>query len=205
LGYRASVALGTGLIFAGTAALLTLGPSSRPWHAVPPMAVLGLGMGFSVTGFIIAVQNAVGWGQRGLATATAQFFRQIGGAVGVALFGAVLNSQLLHTLSTLGLGGAIAGGETQSLVNALVSPEARAGMTPAAYSRLQVGLAGGLHDVFGIATVLAGLAFVVAWLFPSGAAAARIAGQAARSVQTVEAVEAGAGGRRGESVKGPPE
>jgi EmrB/QacA subfamily drug resistance transporter len=171
LGYRASVTLGTTLVLVGTVLLLvTLTPSSPQWHFIPPMAILGLGMGFSVTGFVIAVQNAVGWGQRGLATATAQFCRSIGGAVGVALLGAVLNSRVRTTLAHLGVDAVSLRGASHSPANALLNPEARATMPPETFHALQLGLAGALHAVFWIAAVTAALALVTAWFFPGGTA-----------------------------------
>ena len=56
--------------------------------------VIGFGMGFTTSAMIISVQNAVEWRFRGVATATTQFFRTIGGAISVAIMGAILNSQL---------------------------------------------------------------------------------------------------------------
>jgi EmrB/QacA subfamily drug resistance transporter len=156
IGYRASVMLGTALVFSGTLLLLRLGPDSPLWRSMPPMALLGLGMGFSVTGFVIAVQNAVGWSQRGLATATAQFCRSIGGAVGV-------------TLAHLSVSAAV-GGATHSAANALLNPSVRASMAPETFHGLQLGLAAALHSVFSIASVTAGLALIVSWFFPGGSA-----------------------------------
>jgi hypothetical protein len=168
LGYRASVTLGTILVFGGALALLSLRSSSPQWQALPPMGVIGLGMGFSVTAFVIAVQHAVGWEQRGLATGTAQFARSIGGSVGVALFGAVLNSRVHHSLATLDLLGAGRSGEARSAVDALMDPAARAGIAPEILGRIQLGLADALHSVFALAAGAAALAIVVAWFFPAG-------------------------------------
>jgi predicted MFS family arabinose efflux permease len=173
LGYRAAVALGTTLAFAGALALLVLHPAAPRWYAVPPMAVLGLGMGFSITSFIIAVQNAVGWHQRGLATGTAQFARSIGGTFGVALLGTVLNTHVQQILSGLGPVGHAAPGPRRSAVDLLLDPTTRAGLTPELHRHLQLGLDGGLHAVFALAAGAAGLASAVACLFPSGRVVAR--------------------------------
>jgi hypothetical protein len=50
--------------------------------------------------FVVVVQNAVPRGTMGIATASAMFSRQVGGAIGVTAMGAIL---------TIGLGGASAG------------------------------------------------------------------------------------------------
>jgi MFS family permease len=56
--------------------------------------VIGLGMGFSAAPTLIAAQSAVGWQQRGVVTGTNMFFRSAGSAVGVAVFGAIVNATL---------------------------------------------------------------------------------------------------------------
>ena len=51
-------------------------------------------MGLSMLTLLIAVQSAVPRDQLGIATSSTQFFRSIGGIVGVAVMGSVLSSQL---------------------------------------------------------------------------------------------------------------
>jgi hypothetical protein len=59
--------------------------------------ILGIGLGPTMSLFNIAVQNAIDHSQVGVATSSTQFFRAIGGTVGVAVFGAVLT----HSLATM--------------------------------------------------------------------------------------------------------
>lgn len=65
------------------------------------MAVLGLGIGLTFQVLILAVQNSVPRRDMGAATSAATFFRIMGGAVGVAVFGAILNNRLSATLPDL--------------------------------------------------------------------------------------------------------
>jgi hypothetical protein len=58
------------------------------------MLLLGFGLGPSMSTFNIAIQNAVPRSQMGVSTSATQFFRQIGGTVGVAVFGAILTHNL---------------------------------------------------------------------------------------------------------------
>jgi hypothetical protein len=53
-------------------------------------AVIGAGMGTFTSPLLIVIQSSVDWGQRGAATALNQFSRTIGGAVGVAAMGVIL-------------------------------------------------------------------------------------------------------------------
>jgi hypothetical protein len=58
------------------------------------LTTLGLGIGVSFPNLTTAIQNAVDRADLGAATATAAFFRSLGGAVGVALSGAILTARL---------------------------------------------------------------------------------------------------------------
>ncbi|MEW6745442.1 MAG: MDR family MFS transporter [Planctomycetota bacterium] len=61
---------------------------------VPLMFVIGIGFGMSFTTFLVSVQEEVGTEKRGEATSAVQFFRQIGGALGVAILELVFVSRL---------------------------------------------------------------------------------------------------------------
>ena len=57
------------------------------------MLVLGLGIGPTMAGYTVVVQNAVPLARLGVATSTLTFLRQIGGSVGLAVAGTVFSSQ----------------------------------------------------------------------------------------------------------------
>lgn len=65
------------------------------------MVVLGLGMGVTMPIFNLAVQNAFEHSKIGVVTASVQVFRSIGGTVGVAVMGSVLNMGLSKRLTAL--------------------------------------------------------------------------------------------------------
>jgi EmrB/QacA subfamily drug resistance transporter len=87
---------GTGLMAVGLLLFELLGVGTPLWQAFIYMVVIGVGLGLSMQPLILAVQNAVATADLGAGTATATFFRSLGGALGVAGLGAVLSSQL-HT------------------------------------------------------------------------------------------------------------
>jgi len=64
------------------------------------MVLVGLGLGPTVSLFTLAAQNAVERQQIGVATSSGTFFQQMGGTIGVALFGAVLTATLSTQFST---------------------------------------------------------------------------------------------------------
>ena len=63
-------------------------------YVVVAVVVIGLGLGFSSTSYLVSVQNAVPWRRRGVATSSVVFFRTVGGSLGVAAMGALLNASL---------------------------------------------------------------------------------------------------------------
>ena len=61
--------------------------------------LFGAGLGFTMQTIVTAVQNSVERRDMGAATSSITFFRQMGGSIGAALFGAVLSSRLAHYLA----------------------------------------------------------------------------------------------------------
>src|SRR5699024_12062086 len=71
--------------------------SKRDWRSdvcSSDLFALGCGMGFCASPTVIAAQASVGWSKRGVVTGNNMFSRSIGSALGVAVFGAVVNGIL---------------------------------------------------------------------------------------------------------------
>jgi EmrB/QacA subfamily drug resistance transporter len=96
------------------------------------LVVMGLGIGLVMPNLTTAIQNAVQRDELGSATATAAFFRSLGGALGVALAGAMLASHL-HTPSVRlhVVGGLAQIARLTSLQRAAVHDAYRAGLAGA--------------------------------------------------------------------------
>jgi EmrB/QacA subfamily drug resistance transporter len=62
------------------------------------MAITGVGIGMSMQVLVLATQNSVDRADMGVATSGATFFRSMGGAIGVAMFGALLRHQNASTI-----------------------------------------------------------------------------------------------------------
>ena len=152
VGFRAVAVGGMLLIAVGTAALLLYRPGTPIWLMVVNTAIVGLGLGFASNATLIAAQNAVGWERRGVVTASVQFTRTMGGTLGIAALGALLNARLAPTLQ--------AGGAAD--VNALLDPAQRGNLSGDALAFIQRGLASSLNLVYLIIVVIAviGIAFV---------------------------------------------
>ena len=96
LGLRTTLLIGAALLPTGTLAFITLGPLSSPVLAGVGSLVMGLGMGFLTTSAIVIVQDSVGWNERGSATASNLFSRNLGSTLGATVLGGVLNAGLAH-------------------------------------------------------------------------------------------------------------
>jgi MFS family permease len=94
IGLRSTTLVGAAVVVLGCALLLLLGGSSSVLQVAATSFVIGLGMGFTAAPTLIAAQSAVGWQQRGVVTGTNMFFRSAGSAVGVAVFGAIVNARI---------------------------------------------------------------------------------------------------------------
>lgn len=69
--------------------------SLTPAAAMRDALLAGVGMGLTMVPMIIAVQSAVPRTELGIATSLTQFFRAVGGAIGLSVMGAVM-AQRLH-------------------------------------------------------------------------------------------------------------
>lgn len=96
--YKVVMLAGTAVAIAGFVLLARMDPSVTRWDVTWRMIVLGVGLGPSMPLLTLVVQNAAPMGKVGAATAVRQFFMQIGGAVGIAVFGVVLSGVLAAEL-----------------------------------------------------------------------------------------------------------
>ncbi|MEP7090966.1 MAG: MDR family MFS transporter [Nocardioidaceae bacterium] len=92
IGFRATGLLGVGLAVAGSLVLVVLDTGGSLWHVAVGCVLIGFGMGWIAAPALVVAQSSVAWGQRGVATATNMFARSFGSAVGVAVFGAMVNA-----------------------------------------------------------------------------------------------------------------
>ena len=92
LGFRATLSIGAVFALAGALILLSVDGGSSIYHLALACFVMGLGFGYVASPGVVAAQTAVSWSSRGVATSANMFSRSVGSAVGVAVFGAVVNS-----------------------------------------------------------------------------------------------------------------
>ncbi|MEE2638207.1 MAG: MDR family MFS transporter [Acidobacteriota bacterium] len=129
------------------------------------MVVLGLGVGMVLQVSLLALQNAVHYRDLGVATSSAQFFRSMGGAFGVAIFGAIMNERLLTELPARLPAETLAGvsGEITGLLN---SPAAIRALPPPVGSAISASLELAIQSVFFWAIPIMAVGFACACYLP---------------------------------------
>ncbi|MFE4453530.1 MFS transporter [Streptomyces sp. NPDC056796] len=95
---RVMITTGLLVVSASLFSLLTLDVDTSFLSIAWRLALLGLGMGFVITPMTATAVASVPWQKAGMAAAGNNAFRQVGGALGPAVLGALLTTRALDTL-----------------------------------------------------------------------------------------------------------
>jgi hypothetical protein len=116
-GLRRVLIAGGALVALGGVPFALLTPATSPYVAGLGSLVMGFGLGFFNTAAIVIVQDSVDWPERGAATASFVFARNLGSTLGAAALGGLLNWRLAsgHSGSLDAIQRALAGGASATL------------------------------------------------------------------------------------------
>src|SRR3989304_6050491 len=89
--YRLLGVAGLLIMAAGVFMLSRMDVHSTNFIATRNVVIMGIGLGMSLPLFMLAVQNTVSHRVMGVATSTMQFLRSVGGTMGVAIMGSMIN------------------------------------------------------------------------------------------------------------------
>ena len=147
--YKAIMVTGVVVMGGGLYLLTGLGADSTQTQLTLAMVVLGIGLGMAMQQYTLVVQNSVARADLGVATASTQFFRNVGSTVGIAVFGTVMTSGLAAAISSH-LPAEVAAQMPAGAVDAgsVLDPAAREGLPPVVATAVRQGLADQLHEVF---------------------------------------------------------
>jgi len=181
--YRRFVVVGLTLAVVGFALGTRMGPDTPVAFVVGAMFLLGLGLGPTNAMYLVAVQATAPPQLLGTATSAHQFFRQVGGTLGVALFGALMAQQAAATfrqdVAPLVADLPPAAIATVATPDLLTDPAAAAAAATAVRPRIgeaaygalleawRAGLGRGVTLVFRISGALATLAWFATWWAPA--------------------------------------
>src|SRR5919112_6770185 len=136
--YKVFPIAGLAITAAGMVWLTHITGDMSMWLFGAMIFVLGAGMGLVMQTIVLAVQNSVDPHEIGTATSSNNFFREIGAAVGVALFSTIFTSRLTDRLTEV-----FAGAPDAAAAGGAVDP-----LTPAGVAALPGPLQDGVVDAF---------------------------------------------------------
>jgi EmrB/QacA subfamily drug resistance transporter len=158
--YKIFPILGAAILIIALLMLSRLQVGTPYWQLALFELAFGAGLGMTMQTIVTAVQNAVEYRDLGTATSTTTFFRQMGGTIGAAVFGAILTNRLaVHLIEQVGPAAVAAQGNGAVNINNLQAIRALPG--PAKTSVLTA-FTHALNDVFLVGVPVVALAFVVA-------------------------------------------
>jgi EmrB/QacA subfamily drug resistance transporter len=170
--------------------LSTIGMNTPYWHLAIYMFVMGAGLGLSMQITVTAAQNSVPRQHMGTATSTMTFFRSMGGAIGTAVYGAVLTSRLQVHLKDI----------VPAAAQNMVEPLSKAANSVPVLHALKEpmkgwalnGLVSAMDDVFLVSLPFLAIALVIAIITPEQRLAGRTDGAPKPEGENLEASAAAA-------------
>jgi EmrB/QacA subfamily drug resistance transporter len=129
--YRTQGIVGLVIMIGGMFLLSRITADTTFWTLATFTVITGFGLGITLPLYTIAVQNAAPPNMLGVATASSTFFRSVGGAVGLAILGSVMNNRFASELITRippDVKSAVPPDQLAALTNpqALVNPQVQA-------------------------------------------------------------------------------
>jgi EmrB/QacA subfamily drug resistance transporter len=147
-GVRLMTVIGVAAVFVAFSLLPWLAVGSSRAVVFADMGLMGTGLGLALLSLLLAVQHSVDRGDLGVATSLNMFARTMGGAVGVAVMGAIVAAGV---------------GKSARFTPSTLEGVGLSGLSPDLRKRLIVSL----QRAFASGAVAAGLALLVSFWMPS--------------------------------------
>lgn len=149
--YRALTLIGFAALTVGLMCLSTLAVDTPFWVFSLFLGTMGFGLGFLFPVITTSVQNAVPRSHLGTATAAGVMFRQIGGSLAVALFGAIFAARMAERMGGIGMSGGLEMG-----------PRALAALPAEARGLVSDAVVYAIHPIYVLAAVMAFVGLMIA-------------------------------------------
>jgi predicted MFS family arabinose efflux permease len=179
IGTRTAAIAGAVFLTIGCALTLTFSAATSIAVCFGVFFFVGVGMGFVALGTILVVQNSLSELDLGVATASNQFSRTLGGTIGVGIGGGFFSAQfdteletLLRSASASGWPPAVAAQLQQNAEN-LFRPEIQALLSADALRTLHDAVARSVLSVFWMVLIASVLCLVVCCLLPKSPGAVK--------------------------------
>jgi EmrB/QacA subfamily drug resistance transporter len=171
---RPAALLGAVLLLAGCGLTLTFSVATSLAECSAVLAVAGLGMGFISISTLLIVQSSLPLEDLGIATASQQFSRTLGGTVGIGISGSLVTARLQESIQTLispdVLDKIIPSFSThlQQGIENIFRPEVQSLLAPNIQKALRESVAQGVSLVFWASLITALLCLFFSFRLPKG-------------------------------------
>ena len=165
--YKLQTVIGLLIMGAGYWMLARLKYGAGQLDLTLAMIVFGVGLGMALQVFTLIVQNSSRRKDLGVATASTQFFRNVGSTVGIAVFGTIMTSHLAANIAghlPAEMRAQLATSGQQVGAGSVLDPSALATLPPVVALAVKQGLADSLHSVFVWGLVPWAIALIAALL-----------------------------------------
>jgi EmrB/QacA subfamily drug resistance transporter len=172
LGYRSCALAGAASLVAGCALTLAFTVASPLWFCFSAFFVVGVGMGFVALSTLLVVQSCLAARDLGVATASNQFARTLGGTVGVGVCGSMMAARLSGLKTALGNAGVLdrlparLASVRADQIEEMLRPEFQALIPPGIRHILSESIFQGAREVFWTVAVTALLCLLICLLIP---------------------------------------
>ncbi|MFD6860431.1 MDR family MFS transporter [Rhodococcus sp. NPDC060090] len=161
--YKIYPIVGTAVTVVGMLWMTTLQGNTPLWVVCAMLFVFGFGLGLIMQVVVLVVQNAVPVDEIGTATSTNNYFREVGGALGVAIFGTIFTNNLSENLTTVFTEGG-ADPEQAGQATATLDPAVMKQLPEPIQDGIVNAYADSLAPVFWYLVPFLIIAFLLAWL-----------------------------------------
>lgn len=159
--YKLYPILGTIITGIAMVCMTTLAASTPIWLICVYLFVFGAGLGLIMQVVVLVVQNAVPAAQIGTATSTNNYFREVGAALGTAVFGTLFTTRLTENLTDVFTKAGASAADAQG-ATATLSPEALNQLPEAVHTGVVNAYADALAPVFWYLIPFIAVAFLLA-------------------------------------------
>lgn len=173
IGEKPSALIGSVMLAVGSCLTLSFSTSTSLIMFSMVLTVAGLGMGFVSIGTLLLVQNSLADSDLGVATASHQFSRTLGGTIGIGISGSFVTAKLAKTMrglaspDFLGKVPATLSDQMYHSVETLFKPEIQSILSVDIKKALQDAVAQGVTMVFWASVLAAFVCFFFSYILPS--------------------------------------
>jgi MFS family permease len=171
IGKKPSTILGSLCLVVGGGITLSFSTATVMTTCVIVFSIIGIGMGFVSMATLLIVQDSLATSDLGVATASHQFSRTLGGTIGVGIAGSFVTAAMSKTMNSLinagpNNGSASVSDQISQKIENLFRPEVQALLSPDVQKTMQDTVAQGVSMVFWVTLFASTMCLLLSIMLP---------------------------------------